>query len=321
MSDIDANLFVHRNAATKFLNDAATWALSPLEAYLTARARPEDCEACFVFGPPRSGTTLLFELLTTEFEAAYLSNVAQRLYRCPVAATRLYRSALRKRTGAFDSKYGQLTGPAAPSENGRIWRYWMPDAAPYFAEGDGLGVDQMQRKIAAFCGILGGPMIVKYLHFSSEIPRLDTCFPKSVYVHIERDRVENVRSIIRARQKLNPGMSRKWFSSRPKGWKAYVDCDPVVQACAQVVLCHAEIRNALCDSGRYLHIRYEDLCTDRDGSLERIEALFDRNAIRYKRRFRSSSAFEMRAQDPFDHETEEKIHTALKRIEAEISVK
>ncbi|WP_417462994.1 sulfotransferase [Kordiimonas sp.] len=318
MSNTKENLFAHRNVFTKFLNAAATWTLHPLEVALTTRGREEECQICFIIGPPRSGTTLLFELLTTEFECAYFSNIAQRLYRCPVAATWLDKSAIKGRTGSFDSAYGQLSGHAAPSENGRIWRYWMPGASPYFAEGDGLEIKEMRQKIAGLCRILGSPMIVKYLHFQSEIPRIIECFPNAVFIHIERDWAENVRSILRARQKLNPNSHRQWFSTRPEGWEKYVDCDPVIQACAQVALCHAESQKNIPVSDKTIHIQYEELCEEQGASLQKVENLFRNNKINYKRLFTNKGKFDVREQEKFDAATEEKIRITLEEMKARI---
>jgi len=315
----EKNLFPHKSGATQILNLAVSWALLPIEKILTSTRYAEDYQVCFIIGPPRSGTTLLFEYLTSEFECAYLSNIAQRLYRAPVAATYFFRYAIRKRIGTFNSKYGQLTGLAAPSENGRIWRYWIPEASPYFASMSNLSAQGLRGKISGLCRILGSPMIVKYLHFQSEIPRLKEYFPNAVFIHLERDWAENVRSILRARYKLNAGSGEtKWFSARPTGWENYTNCDPVEQACAQVILCHADSYRNLSNSQNAINITYENLCNNQNETLEQIETLFRNNGYSYKRRFRVTSAFTVRPQERFDQSTEDQIQKTLERLKNEI---
>ncbi len=310
----EETLLPHKNIFTKFLNSVATWTLWPLEVALTSSAREEDYNICFILGPPRSGTTLLFEFLTTEFECAYFSNIAERLYRSPVAATWLYQSSIMKRKGSFDSVFGQLSGHAAPSENGRIWRHWMPDAAPYFAEGKRLENKEIRQKISGICQILGDPMIVKYLKFQSEMPRVLECFPKAIFIYIERDWSENIRSILRERQRLQHGSHNKWFSTRPEGWEAYIDTDTVTQACAQVALCHAEIKSVLPEGDRFIYVKYEDLCARPDVTLRSVEELFRNNMIKYRRVNNEKIQFHVRKQKRFDKQTEEKIINTLKEI-------
>ncbi|NIU01843.1 MAG: hypothetical protein GWN01_13315, partial [Nitrosopumilaceae archaeon] len=41
----------------------------------------------FILGPPRSGTTLLYQLMTCSFNFAYIPNIANKFYRCPISAT------------------------------------------------------------------------------------------------------------------------------------------------------------------------------------------------------------------------------------------
>ena len=78
-----------RQRAVEAVRGGIMQLLMPLERRelrLTANVTPK---VCFVLGPPRSGTTLLYELLLTRFRFAYFSNLAHRFYRTPVAASRL----------------------------------------------------------------------------------------------------------------------------------------------------------------------------------------------------------------------------------------
>src|SRR5690606_21792278 len=98
-------------APVELLRRIAMTGLRPLEAALVARGARE-AEAApppvFVVGPPRSGTTLVYQLLVRRFRVAYLSNLAHRLYETPAAATWLGRPFVRPWTGPFESRYGHV---------------------------------------------------------------------------------------------------------------------------------------------------------------------------------------------------------------------
>ncbi|MEQ8901170.1 MAG: sulfotransferase [Roseovarius sp.] len=307
--------FGHRNYLTKHLNTVAVLSFWPLEKMLTYRANETDCDICFVFGPPRSGTTLLYEMITAEFECAYFPNIAQRLYRAPVAATWIYRNAIKRRKGSFDSTFGELPGNAAPSEDGRIWRYWMPYFAPHTHAGKGISRPEIQTKLSAMCNILGRPMVIKYLHFHSELPRLIEFFPNAVFINIERNWKDNVRSILKWRKIRKGPDSKEWFSAQPEGWEKYMDCDPVTQACAQVALSHKAILKYLGDSDRLLSLSYDAVCRNPMRAMEQVEELFNKGGLRCNRKFQISKSFQVHGQKELEPEIEAQIQNALMRFQ------
>lgn len=266
----------------KYLNLIVSCLLSPLEFVLEQRARSDDQPICFIVGPPRSGSTLLYELMVTRFQCGYFSNLAKRLFRVPVAATWLCRKVMRDRQGSFDSVYGELEGNAAPSEAGRVWAHWMPYAAPYLLDKPGLTPARMRRKLAAIGRIAGRPMIVKNMILQSDFPLLLKTFPNAVFIYIDRDWADNAHSLVRARQDKTSMDASGWWSLRPTGWQAYADADPVTQSCAQVVLSHRDLAagfNTLDHPDRVLKISYEALCTEPERALSDMEAFFVQNGL------------------------------------------
>ncbi len=106
----------------------STAALAPVEALLVRDQRYDaHGPPCFVVGPPRSGTTIVYEALVTRFRTAYFSNLAHRLHRTPAAATRFGRRIIAEWRGDFASAYGHIEGWGSPSEAGWIWRRWIPE--------------------------------------------------------------------------------------------------------------------------------------------------------------------------------------------------
>ena len=84
--------------------------LAPFEIVLLRRAPEPDEPVCFIVGPPRSGTTLLYELLVRCFYFSYFSNLAHRFYRTPVAATRIGRRLIHSWEGTFVLKDPEREG-------------------------------------------------------------------------------------------------------------------------------------------------------------------------------------------------------------------
>ncbi|WP_320178733.1 sulfotransferase [Roseovarius pacificus] len=315
-------LVSYRSVRTKYLNLLASGLLWPLEVALERRAKSDDSPICFIVGPPRSGTTLLYEMVVTQFQCSYLSNLAKRLFRVPVAATWLCRNAIRNRRGSFDSVYGELEGNAAPNEAGRIWHYWMPYAAPYFLDKPGLTPDRMRRKMAAICRLTGWPMVIKNPILQSDMSQIATSFPNAVFLHIERDWSDNARSLMKLRQDRKSSDGTGWVSLRPEGWEHYADADALAQSCAQVILSHKDIvthLDAAQTQGKVMKIDYERLCADPDEIFAGIEAFFRDNGIDVVRKPEAGTLRRMSPRRQPDDETRSRIASCLQEISGSIA--
>lgn len=319
-------LVTYSSRRAKYLNLVVSGALSPLERFLELRTGQGEQPVCFIVGPPRSGSTLLYELLVTRFQCGYFSNFAKRLFRVPVAATWLCRRAMRDRQGSFDSSYGELEGNAAPSEAGRIWAYWMPYAAPYFLDEPGVPVARMKRKLAAIGRISGQPMIVKNMILQSDFPLLLDTFTNAIFIYIERDWADNADSLVRARQDKSSMDATGWWSLRPTGWETYADADAMTQSCAQVVLSHRDLRLGFERLGapeRVMKVSYETLCEQPEQVLSDVESFFRRNGVSPARKHKTETLPGISARRHMQDDVRGQIMGCLEKIakEAELNQK
>ncbi len=259
--------------------------LAPLEWGLRRGAERPAEPPCFVVGPPRSGTTLLFELLIRRYRFAYISNLAHRLYRTPVAASRLFRGVIGSWRGSFESDYGHVDGWGAPNEGGWVWGRWMPESTHLdAARADALAVSEIRSTVAGIAAALDAPFLSKNVMHSAHMQLLDRVFPGCVFIEIRRDPVANVRSILRAREAgAGPTVAaRDWFSLKPLGWEAFRDADPVEQAAAQVFLTRRMIEgeSERLGAARLVRTDYETLTADPGRELARIHGLLADQGIR-----------------------------------------
>ncbi len=297
--------------------------LQPMESRLLQRAEHADPGAVFIVGPPRSGTTLLYELLVTRFRFGYISNAAHRLYLTPAAATQAARPWILKWRGDYTSTHGAIHGWGAPCEGGWIWNRWMPQAhwldetaASY------LPTPMMRCTAYAIAGSLNGPFLNKNVMHSVHMRVLDRVFPRCVFIEIRRNVADNVRSILRLRQHRNHGRnSTEWISVKPRRWREFADADPVTQACAQVLLTHETIHAdaAFLGSDRLLTIGYESLCAHPEVMLQKIAAFLNRHGINLMQRFSVPQSFEPAPSKPLRLETEERIANAIVELQMRLA--
>ena len=270
--------------------------LGPLERRRLERVGEARPAPVFIVGPPRSGTTLLYELLATRFRVAYISNLAHRLFRTPCAATALGRRVIERHRGRYRSRHGHVAGWGAPSEGGWIWTRWLPrDEA---ASLDHLAMaerDEIRRTIAALQGALSGPFIAKSVAHSVQIPALRSVFPRATFIEMRRNPIENIKSILRYRRDVAPPHgAEQWRSVRPPGWMSYRNADLVTQACAQLRLTQRAIHDGLALDGtqRRLTVSYEDLCGNPEHELRRVATYLEAQGLIVRDRRRVPDRFE-----------------------------
>jgi hypothetical protein len=275
-------------AARKILGPAVqtllTISLWPIEKALVRWAGSPEYPFCFLIGPPRSGTTLCYELLVRRFHFAYLSNLAQTLPRVPAAATMMAAPLISAWRGRFESEYGYIRGWGAPNEGGWLWNRWFPQdhhLDPLYA--GRLPSDRIRRIVAAISNAMKAPFLNKYVPHSAHVRLLDKIFPGCLFIEVYRDPIANVRSIVRARADNQYG-SMEWLAVKPREWEQYRSVDDVRRASAQVYYIHRNIEEDMrtIDPNRRLIIDYGKMCGDPRSTLDDVASFSQGHHIKLR---------------------------------------
>ena len=108
--------------------DALNDALAPLEQALIEEFEAPTEPLVFIVGAPRSGTTLLTQLLISQYEIGYVSNLIARFWKAPYLGLLLakeIRDPDRPPDVGFSSDRGFTSGYEGPHEFGYFWRRWF----------------------------------------------------------------------------------------------------------------------------------------------------------------------------------------------------
>ncbi len=243
---------------------AANWVLAPMEWFSVLAAGRDDlsCPPVFVVGPPRSGTTLVSQVLLATFGLGRMTNAMGRFYRAPFFVGLLTKPFLDLgANNVFISRYGRTPGLAGPSEAGAFWDRWFGRHDLADPKSSASIAGSMRRAVGALTRLYGVPMLFKNTYNSFRIPRLSDVFPEGLFVHVHRDVTANAASLLRGRIEVL-GDEKAWLGVEPPDATALRDrpyCEQVVE---QVLLCHESIRRSRWAAGphRFISIAYEELC-------------------------------------------------------------
>ncbi len=241
----------------------------------------------FIIGAPRSGTSLLYQLLVNSFEFSYFPNIANRFYMCPITATKIGKQLCRKYRSSFSSSYGFEKGCMAPSEAGNIWNRWFPHEnregynytpADYLSPPAQHTIYQMVVNIQE---IYGAPFITKNVKMSVRLPALQQMFPEAVYICIQRDIKDSALSNLAIRRKNKTD----WWSVMPKEINQIKHLSDTEQVYYQVYYVNKNIEEdlRLIPSTQIHKIKYESICTNPGDGLSKLHKFLTNNQLTVER--------------------------------------
>ncbi len=218
----------------------------------------------FIIGAPRSGTTLLYQILFNSYRFSCFPNIANLFYMCPVTATHVGLKMFKNHNTNFVSRFGFEKGIMAPSEGGNIWNRWFPyekrEGFNYTAEGylSREAVEAIYRTVANQERLYGGPFLAKNVKMSVRIGALSDVFPDSVFIQTKRNSFDVALSILTIRRRMN----LQWWSVMPREIESLWNLSDVEQVCYQVYHIEETIRKDIASyfSGRLYLVEYERLC-------------------------------------------------------------
>lgn len=238
----------------------------------------------FIIGPPRSGTTLLYQLLVHHFHLAHFKNTTSPFFRVPVMTTKLILQFLKPGPymSDFTSEYGVSHGWMAPGEAGEIWNRWYPteDKEGYNYTPTGYLSDRnkhiIYETIALMEDIFQAPFINKNTKNSVRIQSLAEVFPDALFIQICRNPFDIANSILKARKERGKSVD-DWWSAMPKEINQLKNKNYLEQICGQVFYIEKNIKEDIEKIGteKLKIIDYETLCKHPQNQMDEIKAFLN----------------------------------------------
>lgn len=256
----------------------------------------------FVVGIPRSGSTLLAQLVAESGLLGYCSNLVARFWRNPAFGARVQRvlaPMLPDDSMTYRSHRGRTERWYEPHEFGYFWERFFPfDDHHELAEGEESEVDwdQLRREIAGLEAELQRPMLFKNLLLSMVVGALADALPGAKFVEIRRDPLAVANSLYRSRL-AEFDDPEEWFSARPAHHESLRDEEPAAQIAEQMVAIERKLRRTetRLASDRWCRLDYEAICQrpaesvatvcqmaglDAFGGLDRLPDEFEATGVR-----------------------------------------
>lgn len=255
-----------------------------LEAALLALV-PEHASASpvFVVGSPRTGSTMLFQLLVLRLGLPFVANVTNDLlWSTPIVGLALQRGV---RPGySLESSYGKTRGPFAPSEASAVMGTWCGGGHP----SQTCSAKVLEGRKAHMCRTMAGvemlydglPMVIKNAWNCFRIRSLAETLPNSRFIWIRRDARHAAASDLAARR-VTKGSETSWNSATPANLEELRRMSPEVQVLENQYEFNRAIEDGLSAvaPGRSEEVWYEDILVRPEECLARISAMLGRTGV------------------------------------------
>ncbi len=208
----------------------------------------------FIVGAPRTGSTLLFQILSCYTKVTYISNLMALFPRYMAFIHRLTKHRIDSNKDVKNSNYGIISGLHSPNEASKIFDFWI------FNSPSSIITDAVKTTVYKISKQSKRPLLVKSMGVSLKLDTLMEYFPNAKIIFIKRDAFNTAKSILKARLDIN-GDVNTWWSLKPKGYEKVLDMNPQYQVLWQIDAINKQIEKDLYNF-KYVHVTidYQALC-------------------------------------------------------------
>ncbi|MDY7035596.1 MAG: sulfotransferase [Thermodesulfobacteriota bacterium] len=228
----------------------------------------------FIVGPPRSGSTLLYQVIVRYFKICYFSNFMMRFPQSPASVAKFL--ALIdgcNPPNSFDSWYGETVGWRSPNQGFDIWCRWFPRNHTYVGSGflSKEAINEIRSTIAIVQKSFKAPFLNKWQGNSARMLAIAEALPEALFIRIKRNLVFVAQSILQGKREWFED-DRHWFSTRPSNYEELKHKAALEQVCEQVISIEEDMDrdSSILGSDKIMTVYYEKLCKSPRGVMNSI---------------------------------------------------
>ncbi len=239
--------------------------------------------AAFIVGAPRTGSTILYQVLTNALRVTYPDNLTRKFGRHLRAGLRTSRLLFGdKPHNCFNSVRGRTDdcGLHAPNEMERFFKYLFPRLGAECEAASAVWLGNLLKNVVTS---YRQPVIFKSLRVGQRIELLARTAPLARFIHIRRNPLFTAQSIILARAAEGKPPDTVWYVI-PRRNVRLANLHGVRKVVHQVHLIDEEIaENLSLLPGAGILVWYEDLCRDATAVTRRISTFLGGISLRPQR--------------------------------------
>ncbi|AXH09209.1 hypothetical protein CP960_01745 [Malaciobacter halophilus] len=239
--------------------------------------KPLKYQPVFIIGAPRTGSTILYQVITNQLDILYVNNLVCKFYKNLFFGFWLSDKLFKQKAhDCFKSDHGDTStcGLNSPSECGGFWYKWLRDDK-HFIDYDEITdeiVHQIRDELTAVINYFDKPLIFKNLNAGQRMRLLHKCFPEAKFIFIKREPLFTAQSILKAKRKEGLNDNDFW-SIMPYNVEELKKLSTYEQIVKQIYFLEKQILedSKLFDKKSLLSIDYKELGDDFENTVKKCQ--------------------------------------------------
>ncbi len=215
----------------------------------------------FICGTPRTGTTLMEQVLAKHLPVTYFNNLTAVFPRSPITANLLFQRFMRPKI-EFKSYYSKTLGFSGPNDAFYLWNRWMTE--------DETGMqcvlidsreDSMVKFFGAYQEAFHKPLLSKNNSLNTRAKRIADVFENAYFICMTRDPAYLAQALLQTRMEIQGDAHIQYGVDNPD--KPEIAQTSFVASICDQVLYHEQKNHEqqqLIGSDRFWIVPYEEFC-------------------------------------------------------------
>ena len=264
--------------------------LKPIESSLLKRTDGHDLRMILIVGPPRSGTTLVHQVLASCLDVSYFTNFNAMFLHSPLAAAKYLQTRFDPGPGKTENLYGNTGGLWGANDAFHVWnRYLGSDRYDSEAKLPSGTVMEMRQFFAAWSHVTGKPILNKNNRNLAFASQLAEAFPSAHFIAIRREPLFVAQSLLKAREWVQGNRNIGWGLNSQNATGSDEGRSDLEAVCNQVVANEElfETQRGMIASQRWTEITYESFCENPRECVEQLASVVPDIHLRSAQRVKS----------------------------------
>jgi hypothetical protein len=224
----------------------------------------------FVCGAPRTGTTLMGQVLINNLPVCFINNLTSVFPRSPITANRLFGRWMGTRQVTYESFYGKSLYFSGPNDALYIWDRWFgKDRTVIPTTLDAAQKDDMVRFFGAYQQVFQKPLVNKNNNMNTYASLVADALPDAHFICMTRDPLYLAQSLLKARLDIHGDLHVAYGIGNPENGE---DGDYIEDVCRQVLFHERAIKQQqeIIGADRFWIVQYEEFCKQPELLVKRV---------------------------------------------------
>lgn len=253
---------IAREAITQLVKPV-DYCLKPLERSLLAQDNKSDYPLLLIVGPPRSGTSLVHQVLASCLDVTYFTNFNAMFRKSPLSAVRYFQKQFEPGPIAGENLYGNTSGFRGVNDAFHVWnRYLGIERYDAMSSLDESTASEMCEFFKAWTSITSRPLLNKNNRNLACTTLLSELLPNAHFIGVRRNPIHVAQSLLQAREWVQGNREIGWGLNSIDTSTDKNTMDDVEAVCRQVAANEKlfERQREAVGKNRWTDVSYEAFC-------------------------------------------------------------